>query len=222
MRKLSDAEIKTRAESLKKRHRSEWCRLVYEASVGRSMQQVAELMGYTRQWVREHLKRYAIETASGGGETSSPLVRSTDGRNIDQQVKTVVTKFAPPEPDENYVAEYEAEGHTPEVAKCLATAYEAGENAIEAGVIKETRTKENERASQIILPKGTDWIMRLRRACADVKAAAGLLDRANIADLKRAATRKQVASAHAAWMEQIERLENFHPTFEQEVAEYET
>jgi len=51
----------------------------------------------------------------------------------------------------------------------------------------------------------------------DVKSAAGLLDRANIADLKRAATRKLIAAAHAKWMEQIERIENFHPTFEEEV-----
>lgn len=221
MRKLSDAEIKTRAESLKKRHRSEWCRLVYEASVGRSMREVATLIDRPVEWVREHLLRHQVEDSAGGD------VRPADtkpGRLIAtrNEVREVMKKFAPKTPNEDYVAEYEAEGHTPEVAKCLATAYEAGENAIEAGVIKETRTKENERASQIILPKGTDWIMRLRRACADVKAAAGLLDRANIADLKRAATRKQVASAHAAWIEQIERLENFHPTFEQEVAEYET
>ena len=88
-------------------------------------------------------------------------------------------------------------GHTPEVAKCLATAYEAGENAIEAGVIQETVTKQNERAAKIVLPRGTDWEMRLRRAVGDVKSAAGLLDRANIADLKRAATRKLIAAAHA-------------------------
>ncbi|MBP87246.1 MAG: hypothetical protein CMJ64_11080 [Planctomycetaceae bacterium] len=61
MRHLTDAEIVTRADMLTKRHRSEWCRLFYEASVGRSMQQVADLMSYTRQWVRDHLKRYAID-----------------------------------------------------------------------------------------------------------------------------------------------------------------
>jgi len=128
-----------------------------------------------------------------------------------------VKEFAPAEPDEDYVAEYEANGHTPEVAKCLATAYEAGENAIEAGVIQETVTKQNERAAKIVLSRGTDWEMRLRRSVGDVKSAAGLLDRANIADLKRAATRKLIAAAHAKWMEQIERIENFHPTFEEEV-----
>lgn len=218
MRKLADDEVKTRAATLKKRHRSEWCRLVYEASVERSMQEVAELMDYSRKWVADHLKRYALEDASGGGSGQSPLVQGGEGQDTQEQVAHVVKEYAPKEPDEDYIAEYEAAGHTPEVARCLATSYEAGERAIDAGVLKETFTKENERASEIVLPRGADWEMRLRRACADVKSAAGLLDRANIADLKRAATRKQIASAHAAWMEQIERLENFHPTFSQEVA----
>jgi hypothetical protein len=222
MRKLPDAEVLTRADSLKKRHRSEWCRLVYEASSGRSMQEVADLLEYSRRWVREHLDRYAIESASGGGGDTHPLVRDTAGHgDVSKQVREVVKQFAPAEPDEDYVAEYEAEGHTPEVAKCLANAYEAGENAIEAGVIQETVTKQNERAAQIFLPQGTDWEMRLRRAVADVKSAAGLLDRAKITDLKRAATRKYIAAAHAKWMEQIERIENFHPAFSDEVLSHE-
>lgn len=214
MRQLTDNEVKTRAESLKKRHRSEWCQLVYEASVGRTMQQVADLMGYTRYWVADHLQWFATSDAAGGGAATPSSMKRDD-------VRQVVKQFKPTEPSEEYVAEYSAEGHSPEVAKCLAIAYEAGEQAIEAGVIQETVTKQNERASQIVLPKGTDWEMRLRRACADVKAAAGLLDRANIADLKRAATRKHIAAAHAAWMEQIERIENFHPTFNDEVTSHE-
>jgi len=217
MRQMTDSEVTMRAETLKKRQRSEWCRLVFDASVGRSMQQLADLLEYSRQWVQDHLKRYAIETACGGGNSSYPLIQPDDGRNMKEQVQEVVKEFAPEKPDEEYVSEYEAEGHTPEIAKCLANAYEAGENAIEAGVIQETITKQNERASKIVLPAGTDWEMRLRRACADVKSAAGLLDRANISDLKRATTRKQIAAAHTKWMEQIERIENFHPTFNEEI-----
>ncbi|MCH8853737.1 MAG: hypothetical protein IID41_13955 [Planctomycetes bacterium] len=137
-----------------------------------------------------------------------------DHRDLKEQVNRVVTKFAPAEPEEEYLLEYETEGHTPEVAKCLALAYEAGENAIEAGVLQETVSKTKQRASQIVMPSGLDWDMRLRSACAAVKSAAGLLDRAKIADLRRAETRKQVEIAHAKWMEQIERIENFHPTFD--------
>ncbi len=214
---MTDSEVLTFAETLKKRQRSEWCGLVFKASVGRSMQQLAVLLGYSRQWVADHLKRYAIESASGGGKQACPLEATTGGRHIGKQIQEVVKEFSPPQPDEEYIAEYESEGHTPEVAKCLATAYEAGENAVEAGVIQETVTKQNKRAAKIVLPAGTDWEMRLRRACSDIKSAAGLLDRANISDLKRATTRKQVAVAHAKWMEQIERVENFHPTFGNEV-----
>ena len=217
MRHMKDNEVLLRADSLKKRYRSEWCRLVFEASVKRSMQQVADLFGNTTNWVREHLRRYAIENASGGGCAHTPLVGADDQRRMQKQIEQVVKDYAPKEPSEDYVAEYESEGHTPEVAKCLANAYEAGENAIEAGVIQETTTKQNARASKIVLPSGVDWEMRLRRACSDIKSAAGMLDRANIADLKRATTRKQVAAAHAKWMEQIERIVNFHPTFGDEV-----
>ncbi len=57
MRQIPDKEVLTRAALLQKRHRSEWCQLVYEASVGRTMQQVAGLLGYQRFWVADHLKR---------------------------------------------------------------------------------------------------------------------------------------------------------------------
>lgn len=212
MRQLSDSEVKSRAETLKKRHRSEWARLVYEACVKRSMQEVADLLGYTRQWVADHLKWYAIELASGGGNGVTP---SSDTKRDD--VNQVVKQFAPDEPSEEYIAEYEFEGHTPEVAKCLANAYEAGENAIEEGVIQESVDKRNRRVSKIVLPDDRDWEMKLRLISSTVKLAARELNVAHIADLKLPRTRKRVAEAHAAWMEQIERLQNFHPTFGDEV-----
>ena len=104
-----------RAETLQKRHRSEWCRLVYEASVGRSMQQVAGLLGHDVRWVRDHLDWYAMESAGGGGASPSDGVKRDD-------VRAVVKQFAPKEPDEDYVAEYAAAGHAPEVARILSTA----------------------------------------------------------------------------------------------------
>ena len=122
MRQIPDKEVLTRAAMLQKRHRSEWCQLVYEACVGRSMQRLADLLGYSTKWVQEHLKRYALESACGGAGLSRPLVSSGDHRFLKEQVNRMVTKFAPPEPEEEYVVEYETKGHTPEVAKCLALA----------------------------------------------------------------------------------------------------
>ena len=115
MRQLTDTEVLMGAETLTKRHRSEWCRLVYEASAGRSMPQVANLLGHDRQWVREHLDWYAMESAGGCGAAPSDGVKRND-------VRAVVKQFAPDEPDEDYIAEYESEGHTPEVARILAAA----------------------------------------------------------------------------------------------------
>jgi hypothetical protein len=48
-----------------------------------------------------------------------------------------------------------------------------------------------------------------------------MLNAAKITDLKKKITRDRIAEAHAKWMEQIERIENFHPTFLQEVESHE-
>jgi hypothetical protein len=221
MKKLSDEEFLGRMGLLEKRHRSDWCRLVYEGIVGRSMQELATLSGYSRKWVSEHLDRYALESASGGGGDSRPLQRGGSDTDIKSQVAKVVSKYAPKEPCQEYVEEYEAEGHTPEVAKRLAMSYEATESAIEKGVVREAKGKRDEKLMKIVLPDGVDWSMKLRRACADVKCAAKMLDGAKISDLKRAVTRDQIASAHAKWMEQMELLSNFHETFNEKVASHE-
>jgi hypothetical protein len=48
-----------------------------------------------------------------------------------------------------------------------------------------------------------------------------MLNEAKINDLKRAETRKRISAVHAKWMEQIERIKNFHPTFDAEVRDHE-
>ena len=73
MRKLTDAEVKDRAVQLRKRHRSEWARLAFEACVDRSINQTAELMGGTPKWIRELLDLYAFEEAATGGGHRPPL-----------------------------------------------------------------------------------------------------------------------------------------------------
>ena len=211
---LSDKQVLDRLECMKKRHRSEWCQLVFEASAGRSIHQVAQLLGHSPRWVQEHLDGYAVDSAIRGG---GPAGLFNEGPKR-EEVRAIIKKYGPEEPDAEYVAEYEAQRYTPEVAKRLARAYGGAENAIDKGVLKPPGDKG---LTKIVLPQGVDWTMRLRRACADVGAAAGLLDRAKMTDLKRAETRKQVAAVHAKWMEQIERIENLHPTFQQEVSTHE-
>ena len=69
--------------------------------------------------------------SGGGGRPGDPIVPAEgDHPHMKEQLNRVVTKYAPQEPEEEYVLEYETEGHTPEVAKCLANAYKAGENAV--------------------------------------------------------------------------------------------
>lgn len=117
MKKIPDKEVLTRAAILKKRHRSEWCQLVYEASAKRTMMELAELLGYSRHWVADHLKRYAVESAAGGGYSGYPLIAPTGGRKVKEQVQAVVSDYSPNKPDDDYVAEYQQQGHTPEVAR---------------------------------------------------------------------------------------------------------
>ena len=132
-------------------------------------------------------------------------------------MRDVLQSHAPEEADPDYVADYTAQGHSEPVAQRMAIAYEATENAIEAGdVVPATKQKPVE-----LFPDRSEWEIKLRRLCADIKSAAGQIDRANINDLKKASTRKQIASAHAKWIEQIERIENFHPNFYDEVAKHE-
>jgi hypothetical protein len=88
------------------------------------MQGVADLMGRSSEWVRDRLRDYAVEYA--GGVPGTPL-----------DANEVVEQFAPTEPHEDYAAEFEAAGFTPEVTKCLAMACGAAENALDAGAIKD-------------------------------------------------------------------------------------
>ncbi len=84
----------------------------------RSMGELSRLLGYSADWVRDHLRRFALESAAGGeGNSGCPLVAAEDHRRVKTQINQIVRKFAPAKPDEEYVLEYETEGHTPEVAK---------------------------------------------------------------------------------------------------------
>ena len=75
MRQMIDVEVKTRADMLTKRHRSELCRMVYDSSKGRTIREVAKLLGRKPEWVEEQLKRYAVESASGDQKEIKPTIK---------------------------------------------------------------------------------------------------------------------------------------------------
>jgi len=62
------------------------------------MQQVADLLGYSRKWVADHLQQYAIDHATGGGSAGTLEEETTR-----DQVASVVREYAPEEPDGGYV-----------------------------------------------------------------------------------------------------------------------
>lgn len=214
MRKIPEKELRIRGDLLKKRQRSEWSQLVYDGCIGRTMEKVATILGYSQRWVQEHLRDYAINAASRGGGGARPQPK---GLKRDA-VREVIKKYAPKQPSPEALAKFEIIGQLPDVARCLATAYEAGEVAVEKGAIKVTKTMN---ASDLTLTKNVGWKMDLTRACRWISSAAGFIDNAKMSDLEKVSTRKMIASAHAKWMWQIERIENIHPTFSDEVNSHE-
>ncbi len=66
MRQIPDQEVLTLVELKQKRQRLEMCQFVCEASAGRSIVEVAKLLGHSPEWVRDHLRDYAIESARTG------------------------------------------------------------------------------------------------------------------------------------------------------------
>lgn len=127
MKKMTDSKLRDKSELLKKKMISETCELIFRASVGRNAQQVADLLNRTVGWIEERLDQYAILDAEGGYKNGRPpssfSLHST---------KQILTEFAPKNADPEYVAEYESYGFVPKVAKRLAIAYEACENALDA------------------------------------------------------------------------------------------
>jgi hypothetical protein len=66
MRQITDGELQLRVKWVTKRHRLETCKFVFKASIGRSVQQVADLLGESCEWVEDHLRHDAIEDVRGG------------------------------------------------------------------------------------------------------------------------------------------------------------
>ncbi|MEM9354448.1 MAG: hypothetical protein AAGA92_15690 [Planctomycetota bacterium] len=139
---------------LQKRHRVEIARAVERIARGRSMQQVADLLGYTRQWVGEQLDIAGITTAAGaGGSDHYPLEGSSGDRQKD--VRALIKMYRPDDNAEGFVEymdRYKSDRHTPKVAERLARAEWAGEAAVADGVIQEDLNQRDERVNRIVLP----------------------------------------------------------------------
>lgn len=210
--KMTDAEVGLHWTGLKKKQRGEVAEAVVAYCKGRSASETGRLLGHDHTWVKEHLQYFAVADASGrrAAPRANGLTRDA--------VRGVVKRHGPEKPDSNYVSDYEAEDHTKEVAQCLASAYEAAEVALDKGTIKEAKEKGDDRVGKLISADRGNWSAKLARVASTVRHAAQVLDNAKVSDLRKAETRKAIAKAHAAWMVQMERIENFHDSFNHEVS----
>lgn len=223
---------------LQKRHRMELAQAVARYCIGHKISEVAERLGFSDTWINQQLHYAGIASALGGGEglkLLAPVGKSGD-KGVDHAVSKLVRDFAPAidvklegkgadqtvlavtgddaEEFEPYLNHYLEQGHEPAAATRLAKAEWAAEAAVEAGVIKETTNKKNEKVNQILFPNDTrdSFEIDLKMHMARVESAARFLDEAKINHLRRKATCERVAAAHKAWLEQVERVLNLHPT----------
>ena len=224
---------------LQKKHRMEIAQAVARYCIGHKMQEVAERLGYGKSWVCSQLDYAGIGEATGGVGGTTPLA-SPGGkqRATDDAVRKVARDFAPlvaiklsddgqgnqsiaelsgddAEAFEPYIEHYVNEGHEPAAATRLAKAEWAAEAAVEAGVIKETTNKRNEKVNQILFPTDAKdtFELDLKHHMAKVKSAARFLDESKMNRLRSKSTCEKVAEANKVWQEQIERVLDNHPTF---------
>jgi len=218
--KLTDKQALTLWSGLEKKHAGERAEAVMDIAVGRSMKEISDLLGYGRDWVREQLDRAGIDRAIGGPAVT-PLTGGTRKIPTRDLVSDLIIKHKPLENDsedfETFVKHYADEGHDPDIANRLAKANWAGEVAIETGEITEApKQRAGKVKAMLITGDAGQFKLRLQSHMASVRSAARFLDEAKISDLKLARTKKRLRKANANWMEQMERIENFHPGFMEE------
>lgn len=243
MKTMTWEEIDKDWNGLQKRHRMEIAQAVARYCIGHTISEVADHLGYSRQWVREQLDWAGVGIAVGGGEPAPSLTGGYgEQRSGEKAVGRLIAEFAPnvtvkttsdgkggeviesvsggdAEEFQPYLDHYVDEGHTPATAARLAKAEWAGEAAMVAGVIKEDKKKSGERVNRILFPddERDTFELNLQHHMARVEAAARFLNDAKMNFLRRKSTCMKVASANAKWLEQVERIRNLHPTFDKVV-----
>lgn len=228
--KMTWEQIDKDWNGLQRQHRMEIATAVSRYCVGHSMKEVAEHLGYSINWVQQQLDFAGVSAALG--EASYIPLTGGDGKNVQKEVPKVIKQFGPnvtveqtqtgveiggADADEfqPYLDHYLTEGHTPSAATRLAKAEWAAEAAVEAGVIKESRTKTNKRVNQILFPNDeTDTFeLDLKQHMTRVEAAARFLNDSKVRYLRRASTCERVAQANAKWEVQAELvLQHYQPS----------
>ena len=216
---MSDAEVQSHWSGLEKRHAEEKAEAVMLYLQERSMGDLAKLLKFSTRWVKNTIDLAGAVAAMGGVTAATPLSAPGGGGSVRDQLKAVIKKYAPDTESkefESYVEHYSRQGHTPEVANRLARAEWAVEEAVDRGVIQESHNKKNERVKRIVMPDDADgFTLNLKHHMARVKMAAKFLDGAKVDRLRRKSSCEKVAEADEAWAEQMERMRNFHPTFDE-------
>jgi len=230
-RKMTWEEIDKDWAGLQKRHRMEIAEHVAQYCIGHKMMEVAERLGYDKKWVCKQLDFAGVGEVTG--VTSRLVGKVGEQRSADNAVSKVVSIYAPDvsvkysgttkdaiakvegndaEAFQPYLDHYSQLGHEPAAAVRLAKAEWAAEEAVEAGVIKESTNKRNEKVNRILFPeeKQTSEQLQFESHIANVKRAANFLENAKVGFLKKESTRKAVASAHAKWLAQAEHIRDLH------------
>lgn len=236
MNAMSWEEIDKDWNGLQKRHRMEVAEAVARYCIGHSMKEVAKRLGQSMMWIQQRLDMVGVSAGVGDTGPCTPRLVGK-GRGVQEDCARVAKEFAPSiaihlKDDgkgkqsidkvtgddalgfQPYLDHYIQQGHEPAAAIRLAKAEWAAEEAIEAGVIQESKNKRDEKVNQILFPKEKEstFVLDLKMHMARVESAARFLDEAKINHLRSKATCERVASAHEKWLEQVERVLNLNPT----------
>ena len=142
---------------IQKRHRGEIAQAVRGYCEDNRMAEIADWLGFSEKWVKSQLDHAGLNEALGGGNDFLPLTGSTD--NVAKEIPKLIKEYGPTEAEqkseefEPYLEHYQSQGHNDAAATRLAKAEWAGEAAVEAGVIKESRNSRNEKVNKITFPE---------------------------------------------------------------------
>jgi hypothetical protein len=170
MQAMAWEEIDKDWEGLQKRHRMEIAQAVARYCIGHKMKEVADHLGYSFDWVKRQLNYAGIGAVVEGTQLAAP---QTD-KGVDRATERILREFAPEvevqlegqagnqaikdvkgadsESFKLYLDPYLELGHEPAAAVRLAKAQWAAEEAVEAGVIKESYDRQRKRVNTILFP----------------------------------------------------------------------